>query len=150
MIFFRALSFVFIWLGFMLLPAFSLAESPEDALHALYADQSITSVERANAALKDVVPARVLIERRSANEEAECYEHFIVSSCLSEVRAKRRKSMAVIRKVEVEANAFLRKEKADGRDKAVAERQAKAEQEGGHSIPISGAAREASPEALDK
>ncbi len=112
---------------------------PEAELVARYPAKSIASVPQADMALEEVKPVREQIERLYADEQAQCYERFLVASCLVEVRDKRRKSMQAVRRVEVEAKAFLRKDKADERDRAVAERQARA---GSKTIPISGSRRE--------
>lgn len=112
---------------------------PEAELVARYPAKSIASVPQAGQALDDVKPVREQIERLYADEQAQCYERFLVSSCLADAKDKRRKSMQAVRRVEVEAKAFLRKDKADERDRAVAERQARA---GSKTIPISGTARD--------
>ncbi len=114
---------------------------PEAELVARYPAKSIASVRQADTALDEVKPVREHIERLYRDEQADCYERFLVSSCLAEARDKRRKSLQAVRRVEVEAKAFLRKDKADERDRAVAERQAKAAG-GGKTIPISGTARD--------
>ena len=127
-----------------LLPALWAAPAvagPEAELLARYPAKSIASVKQADAALDEVKPMREQIERLYIDEQAACYERFLVSSCLAEAKDKRRKSMQAVRRVEVEAKAFLRKDKADERDRAVAERQAKAAN-GSRTIPISGTARD--------
>ncbi len=113
--------------------------APEAELVARYPAKSITSVPQADKALEEVKPVREQIERLYADEQSECYERFLVASCLVEAKDKRRKSMQAVRRVEVEAKAFLRKDKADERDRAVAERQARA---GSKTIPISGTRRD--------
>ena len=117
----------------------SAVAGPEAELVARYPAKSIASVPQADKALEEVKPVRELIERLYADEQAACYERFLVSSCLVDAKDKRRKSMQAVRRVEVEAKAFLRKDKADERDRAVAERQAKAVAK---TIPISGTARD--------
>ncbi len=114
---------------------------PEAELVARYPAKSIASVKQADTALDEVKPMREQIERLYLDEQAACYERFLVSSCLAEVKDKRRKSMQAVRRIEVEAKAFLRKDKADERDRAVAERQARAA-DGSRTIPISGTARD--------
>ncbi len=120
------------------MPALAGAEAE---LVTRYPVKSIASVKQADAALEEVKPMREQIERTYLDEQTECYERFLVSSCLAEARDKRRKSMQAVRRVEVEAKAFLRTDKADERDRAVAERQARAA-EGSKAIPISGTARD--------
>ncbi len=64
-----------------------------------------------------------------------------MSSCLNDAKEKRRLSMHAVRRIEVEAKAFLRKDKAEERDRAVAERLEKAANSA-KTIPISGTARD--------
>ncbi len=115
--------------------------APETDLVARYPAKSITSVRLADVALDELKPVREQIERLYRDAQAECYERFLVSSCLAEAKDQRRKSLQAVRRIEVEAKAFLRKDKADERDRAVAERQAKAA-EGSRNIPFEGTARD--------
>ena len=114
---------------------------PEAELVSRYPAKSIVSVRQADAALDELKPVREQIENLYADEQAACYERFLVSSCLADAKDKRRKSMQAVRRIEVEARALLRKDKADERDRAVAERQAKAAN-GAKTIPFSGTARD--------
>ncbi len=82
------------------------------------------------------------IDLEFAREKADCYDRFFVSSCLSDVKQRQREVRGAVRKVEVEARAFLRRDRAAERDRAVAERQKSAAQ-GKRTIPWSGAARDA-------
>lgn len=119
------------------------AETLETALMKHYPAGSITSVQIATAALKDIDPARREAEQRFAEDRARCYDQFFTSSCLSDAKELRRISLSNIRKIEVEANALLRKEKAAERDRTIAEKQVRAVTPPGKpAIPISGATRE--------
>lgn len=122
----------------------------EQALAAAFPSQSIDSVERANAAREAVVDARAAVARRFANEKSACYDRFFVSSCLVDVRNRERQANKVVRRVEVEANAFLRRERAAERDRAVAQREKRAAEQGAQSLSITGAAREGSDAASDQ
>ncbi len=124
-----------------MLPVLPAHAGPEMALVQSYPAKSISSVARADAALVDARPVREAVEQIYLDEQAACYERFLVSSCLADAKDKRRKSLQQVRRIEVEAHAFLRKDKADERDRAVAERQAKAAA-GGTAIPFAGTARE--------
>lgn len=119
----------------------SAIAGPEAELVERYPAKSIASVQQADMALVEIKPVREQIERIFADEKAECYQRFLVSSCLADAKEKRRLSMHAVRRVEVEAKAFLRKDKADERDRAVAERQERAANSA-RTIPISGTARE--------
>jgi hypothetical protein len=68
---------------------------------------------------------------------------------MNDVREKQRAALSKIRKIEVEANAFLRKEKAAERDRALAEREVRAKQKPDRSIPITGKTREPAAEVPD-
>ncbi len=129
---------VLAWPALLALPAIA---GPEAELLARFPAKSITSVPRADEALDAVRPVRARLEQTYLDEQAACYERFLVSACLAEAKDKRRKALQVVRRVEVEARAFLRKDKADERDRAVAERQAKAA-EGAKAIPFSGTRRD--------
>lgn len=129
------------------------AETLEQALVKRYPAGSIGAVQTARAALTDVDAARREVERHFADRRAVCFDKFFTASCLSEAKDERRVALSNVRKVEVEANAFLRKEKAAERDRTIAERQNRAARPlDGPSIPITGAARDASSpdDAADK
>jgi len=118
------------------------AETLAQALTKRYPPGSIASVDSAREALADVVVARREVEQVFSVERTRCFDQFFTSSCLSDAKDVRRTVLSNIRKVEVEANAFLRKDKAAERDRVIAERQGRAGQPlDGPSIPITGAAR---------
>lgn len=123
------------------LAAPALARDATLSLPQDYPAGSITSVSRAEDVLGRVPQAYAEIGRHFAQEKADCYERFRVSACLADVQQRQRDARTAVRKVEVEARAFLRKERAAERDRAVAERESRAA-EGGRAIPLSGAARE--------
>ncbi|MFM8465940.1 MAG: hypothetical protein ACKOAO_00060 [Oxalobacteraceae bacterium] len=126
------------------------AETLEQALSKRFPQGSITSVTAARQALSDLDAARREAEQSFSDERMRCYDKFFTASCLSEAKETRRLALTRIRKVEVEANAFLRKEKAAERDRVIAERQGRAARPlEGPAIPITGAARDggATPDA---
>ncbi|HZW13599.1 MAG TPA: hypothetical protein VFF81_10470 [Noviherbaspirillum sp.] len=92
-----------------------------------YPAGSIKTVETADAALADVGRERAAIEARFSAEEQACHPKFFTTSCVEKAKERRRQALARLRKVELEANAFKRQDRAQERDKAVAERQARAE-----------------------
>jgi hypothetical protein len=81
------------------------------------------SVAEADSKLAAATAQRAAIEAEFAASEQVCYDKFFVNNCLDKAREKRRSELAVVRSVEVEAEYFLRKEKADARDRALAEAQ---------------------------
>ena len=119
------------------------AETLEQALSKRFPQGSITSVTAAQLALAELDAARREAEQTFDDERLRCYDKFFSASCLSKAKEIRRFAMSSIRKVEVEANAFLRKEKAAERDRVIAERQGRAARPlEGPAIPITGAARD--------
>ena len=108
------------------MPGLAFAQPASTALQIHYPAGSIQNDQQASAALSEVSTERKEIEQIFIEDKNACYDKFFVSSCLNSAREKRRIALRIVRKVEVEANAFLRKEKADERDRAVAERQLKA------------------------
>ena len=102
------------------------AGAAEQELATQFPAQSIDSVERARAALALVPVARAEIDRRIAYQRAKCYEEFFTSSCLNDLRDRERRANRAVRRVEVEANALLRRERAAERDRAVADRERRA------------------------
>ncbi len=128
-------------------PGLSCAGEAEATLAKEFPPQSITTLERANAALALVPAARSEINDRAQREKAECYERFLVSSCLIDARASDRKASKMVRQIEVQANALLRRERAAERDRAVAEREKRAAEQRAKAISITGATRDSeSPE----
>ncbi|MCM0044645.1 MAG: hypothetical protein NBV65_08450 [Burkholderiaceae bacterium] len=122
--------------------AVATARDGGTALHDDYPAGSIASVAQAEDVLRRAPQAYADLGRQLQHEKAACYERFLVSSCLADVQQRQRDARTTIRRVEVEARALLRKERAAERDRALAERERRATAEGGRAIPLSGAARE--------
>jgi colicin import membrane protein len=91
-----------------------------------YRSGTIVSVEAAERVLAEAKEERAAIDRRFAAEEHKCYADFFASSCVAEAKERRRVAHADVRKVEVDANAFLRQARVDERDRALAEKRAAA------------------------
>jgi hypothetical protein len=124
------------------LNAAAFAQQAEQALDAEFPPQSIDTVERAKEALKQVPAVRTDIDRRVTLEKTDCYKRFFTTSCLDDLYIRERKSRKIVRRVEVEANALLRKDKAAQRDLAVAQREQRAAEQRAKAITITGTARE--------
>ncbi len=118
------------------------AQDPEKALLADFPPLSIDSVERAEEAVRRLPEVRDQLNRRYANEKADCLSRFFVASCLSDLRTREHTAFKAVNRVEVEAKAFLRRERAAERDRAVAERERKAAEPVNKPVPFSGAARD--------
>jgi hypothetical protein len=125
--------------------SWAYAQDASQQLAERYPSGSIETTEKAEAALGDVATTRADVDRLYSNQRIACFDRFFATACMNDVREKRRAAFTKIRKVEVEANAFLRKDKAAERDRALAERDIKAKQQPGRELPISGTVRE--PEA---
>jgi hypothetical protein len=89
------------------------------------------TVEQANQRIAAVQKERAAIEARFADRERVCYNKFFVNHCLDEAKERRRSALAAQRAIEIEAAHFLRQEKVNERDRAMAEAEAryKAEEE---------------------
>lgn len=122
----------------------------EDALVNHYPAGSIQTVPQASAALAEVSATRQQVEDDYTQTRNDCLEKFFMAVCFDRAKDRRRQALAAIRKVEIEASAYLRKEKADERDRGVAERQRNAAlPQDGTGIPFKGAARpESAPSEL--
>lgn len=93
------------------------------SLLARYPAGSIQSVDTADRALEEVKQARAHIDDQFAHDERACYPKFFMTSCLQEAKERRRRDLAHIRPIEIDANAFKRHDRVDQRDKALAEKQ---------------------------
>lgn len=93
---------------------------PPNVQHVAPASRSVAEAGRKLAA---ATAQRAAIEAEFATSERVCYDKFFVNDCLDKAREKRRSELAVVRSVEIEAEYFLRKEKADARDRALAQAQ---------------------------
>jgi colicin import membrane protein len=91
-----------------------------DGLTIRYPSGSIQSSETANRALIEVDQQRTVLDQKYAVEQHDCYEKFFATSCLDAAKERRRVALAQIRKVEIEANAFIRGDRVVQRDKNLA------------------------------
>ena len=123
-------------------PFWAHAQDASQLLAERYPPGSITTAARAQLALDDIAGIRADVDRLYSNERLACFDRFFATSCVNDVRDKKRATLTKIRAIEVEANALLRKEKAAERDRALAERDNPARQQSGRSLPISGKVRE--------
>lgn len=86
---------------------------------------SIQSVQAADQALREVARERDAVGKRFAAEEQACYSDFFVNSCREKAQERRRVALKQLHPVEVEANAFKRRAKAQEQDRDLAERNAR-------------------------
>jgi hypothetical protein len=92
-----------------------------------YPPGTIVSVETAERVLAEAKHERAAIEQRFVAQERTCFDDFFANSCVAKAKERRRVDLADVRKVEVDANAFLRQARVDERDGALAEKRAAAE-----------------------
>ena len=123
-------------MGAALVPAVAGAQSaPEPgSLRERYPAASIDSAERADAALAETGGAKAHVQLEYRNRARDCMATFAVNACLDSARALQRKRLADIDAVELEANRFKRRDKADrldaDRQKREADRAANAAADG--------------------
>ena len=117
------------------------AQDASQVLAEQYPPGSIATAAKANTALDAIVNTRADVERLYSNQHTACFDRFFVTSCTNDVREKKRAALTKIRKIEIEANALLRKEKAAERDRALAERDVQTKQQPARGLPISGKVR---------
>lgn len=87
------------------------------------------SVEQADARLAEVARERAVVEAEFSASEQVCYTKFFVNSCLDDAKEKRRVALTGLRAIEVEDHYFKRKFTVDQRDRELAERVKKDEEE---------------------
>jgi colicin import membrane protein len=102
------------------LSACSYVLLPANVQHVAPTSKSLAEADRK---LADAIARRTAIEAEFAASEQVCYTKFFVNSCLEKAKEKRREALAVVRSVEVEAELYQRRDKAEARDRALAESQ---------------------------
>lgn len=93
-------------------------------LQLIYPSGSITTVQRANDALRDAAASRLTIEQTYRDAQFACNKKFFVSDCIDAAKERHRIARAETRAVEVEADFVKRRDRAEQRDKSIAERAA--------------------------
>lgn len=114
----------------MLVAALSLstmrpaAASPEELVRR-YPHGSISSIEQADAAVREVQREREQIEASHTDAQYSCYSKFFSSPCVDKAREARRVGLHQIGAIEVEAKAFRRRDTALKRDQLLEEQRAR-------------------------
>jgi hypothetical protein len=98
-------------------------------LRARYPDDSIQSTGTARQALAEVKQMRTDIDARYETERRACFPKFFTNICLNKAKDRQREDLTLIRPIEIQANAFNRKQRVVERDRRLAEKAAKDEQE---------------------
>ncbi len=112
-----ALAVLVLILGFIQASGARAQTAPEPgSLRERYPVSSIDSPERADAALAETNGAKGHVELEYRNQARDCIGTFAVNACLDAARALQRKRLAEVEGVELEANRFKRRDKADRLD----------------------------------
>jgi len=96
-----------------------------EGLAAKYPSGSIQTQESADQALREVDQQRAAVEQKFAVQQHECYSKFFATDCLDAAKEERRVALAQIRKVEVDANSYVRSARVVERDRNLAEKRAR-------------------------
>ncbi|MGZ8341453.1 MAG: hypothetical protein ACXWU9_17945 [Telluria sp.] len=102
------------------LSACSYVLLPPNVRHVAPVSKAVTEADRK---LDQAASQRAAIEAEFAASEHVCYTKFFVNNCLDKAKEKRRSELAVVRSVEIEAEYYKRKVKAEERDRQLAEAQ---------------------------
>lgn len=112
---------------------FALAQSAEDAHAEIlaytidgivehYPAGSIQSTEQADVALADAKESRTKLEQRFEAEQQLCYPKFFTTACLNKATERKRLDLQTVKKIEVEANAYIRHARVEKRDRKLEEK----------------------------
>jgi colicin import membrane protein len=96
----------------------------EGDLRERFPPSSIDSVPKADAALAATAGAKVRAEKEYKSAARECLKKFLVNDCVDEARARHRQRLSEIEAIQVEANRFKRRDKADRIESERAQREA--------------------------
>jgi hypothetical protein len=99
------------------------------ALAQRYPAGAIVSSEQAEKALDEVVQERGRVAAKFLREEQACYAKFFATSCREKAKEVQRLAENRLRAIEVEAKAYQRRERAQERDRVLAEQRAQEEAE---------------------
>jgi len=97
------------------------------ALTERFPQGSIQTPERAEQALDDVGEARAQVNANHAQQAQLCYRKFFSTRCLEKLKESQRLTLNALQAIEVEANAYQRRKRAEDRDALIAERRAEEE-----------------------
>jgi DNA repair exonuclease SbcCD ATPase subunit len=92
--------------------------TPEE-LKQHYPKNEFSSVDQADQALQEVQRERAAVEAEFADARYACYSKFFSTPCVDHAKERRREALKTIRSVEVEAEAYKRREKVVERDRAL-------------------------------
>lgn len=112
---------------------FALAQSSEEAnaevlaytidgIVAHYPAGSIQSTEQAEVALAETKEARAKLETRFETEQQLCYPKFFTTACLNKATERKRLDLQAVKKIEIEANAYIRHARVEKRDRKLQEK----------------------------
>lgn len=88
-----------------------------------------SSPEQAQQLIDQITRERAEVEQRAVQDQRVCYDKFFTTNCLDAVRERRREALGKLRDSEVEARAWLRRDKADRRDAALEQKRVEDERD---------------------
>ncbi len=91
----------------------SFAFAADDGLRDRFPASSIDSTPKADAALAATSGAKQRVEKEYKDTARECMRKFRVNDCLEEARTRKRDRLADIEAIQVKANRFKRRDKAE-------------------------------------
>ncbi len=83
--------------------------------------ERVESVEQADRVLAAVTLSRAQIDWRYHQKEQICYTRFFMNDCLLDAKTERRLDLAKVKKIEVEANYFKRRNTVEEMDRSLVE-----------------------------
>ena len=90
---------------------------------------AFTTVDEADAAIRDVAAKRLEIEARNAQDLQACASRFFATRCVDAANERKRIDLARLRPIEIDANMFKRQSRVIERDKNLDEKRLKSEQQ---------------------
>lgn len=100
------------------------AANPEELVRR-YPQGSISSVEQADDAVREVQHEREQVETNYADQQYACYSRFFSSSCVDKAKEARRVALNQLSAIEVEAKAFRRRDTVVRRDQLLEQQRAR-------------------------
>lgn len=102
-----------------LLLTMSGASATPQELAQRYPKDRFSSVEQADQALNEVRQERAAVEAEFADAQYACYSKFFSSPCVEHAKEQQRNALKTIRAVEVDAEAYKRRQTVIERDRAL-------------------------------
>ncbi len=92
------------------------------SLDQIYAAGAIGSLSMSEQAIVEANAAKNDVQKWYAQAEQTCAENFFVTSCLNDIKLTRRDKLAILQRINVEANAWQRKQRIEELDAKLQEK----------------------------